>query len=34
MASGAEPQTDEIRHSGGGIDAGHGFPYGVPLKVL
>ena len=32
MASGAQPQTDEVRHSGGGIDAGHGFPYGVPFE--
>ena len=32
MASGADPQTDEIRHLGGGIDAGHGFPYGVPFE--
>ena len=32
MASATEPQTDEVRHSGGGIDAGHGFPYGVPFE--
>ena len=32
MVSGADPQTDEIRHLGGGIDAGHGFPYGVPFE--
>ncbi len=32
MAGGAQPQTDEVRHSGGGIDAGHGFPYGVPFE--
>ncbi len=32
MVSGADPKTDEVQHLGGGIDAGHGFPYGVPFE--
>ena len=32
MTSGIDSGTDEVRHSGGGIDAGHGFPYGVPFE--
>ena len=32
MVSGTNPSEHEVQHSGGGIDAGHGFPYGVPFE--
>ncbi len=32
MASSAEQHTEAPFHAGGGIDAGHGFPYGVPFE--
>ena len=32
MVNGADSQTDEVRHLGCGIDAGHGFPYGLPFE--
>ena len=32
MVSNPEQHTDAPFHAGGGIDAGHGFPYGVPFE--
>ena len=32
MVSGADARVGEVQHAGGGIDAGHGFPYGVPFE--
>ena len=32
MVSSPEQHTDSPFHAGGGIDAGHGFPYGVPFE--
>ncbi len=32
MVSSPQHNTEETFHAGGGIDAGHGFPYGVPFE--
>ena len=32
MVTGTDPRGEEFQHAGGGIDAGHGFPYGVPFE--
>ena len=32
MVESVDPRVEEVQHAGGGIDAGHGFPYGVPFE--
>ncbi len=32
MVNSANSGVEEFQHAGGGIDAGHGFPYGVPFE--
>ena len=32
MVIGGDQYGEAVQHSGGGIDAGHGFPYGVPFE--